>query len=66
MPGPASRTGMVKVTGPLAPFVHAYAAELSDRGYTQTTVVNGLRQVARLSCWLQALGLGPRTWTASE
>jgi hypothetical protein len=57
---------MVKVTGPLAPFVHAYAAELSDRGYTQTTVVNGLRQVARLSCWLQALGLGPRTWTASE
>jgi integrase/recombinase XerD len=45
------------VTGPLAPFVEVYAAELRDRGYTTTSVVNDLQQMERLSGWLQARGL---------
>ena len=45
------------MTGPLAPFVDEYAAELSSRGYTPLTTVNELRQVGRLSRWLAACGL---------
>jgi integrase/recombinase XerD len=45
------------MTGPLAPFADAYAAELRARGYTPLTTVNELRQVARLSRWLEAEGL---------
>jgi integrase/recombinase XerD len=45
------------MTGPLAPFADAYAAELRARGYTPLTTVNELRQVARLSRWLDAEGL---------
>jgi integrase/recombinase XerD len=45
------------MTGPLAPFADAYAAELSRRGYTPLTTVNELRQVGRLSRWLEARGL---------
>jgi site-specific recombinase XerD len=45
------------MTGPLAPFAEAYSAELKARGYTQLTTVNQLRQVARLSRWLQVDGL---------
>jgi site-specific recombinase XerD len=45
------------MTGPLAPFTEAYSAELKARGYTPLTTVNQLRQVARLSRWLQADGL---------
>jgi integrase/recombinase XerD len=52
-----SRVRMVVVPGPLAPFVDAYRAELSDRGYTPLTAVNELRQVARLSRRLEADGL---------
>ena len=44
-------------TGPLAPFSDAYAAELRGRGYTPLTTVNQLRQVGRLSRWLEASGL---------
>ena len=47
----------VVIVGPLAPFVDAYRAELTVRGYASRTVVNELRQVARLSCWLQVRGL---------
>jgi len=53
------------VTGPLAPFVEVYAAELRDRGYTTTTVVNDLRQMERLSGWLQARACGCWIWIAS-
>jgi integrase/recombinase XerD len=45
------------MTGPLAPFADAYAAELRERGYTPLTTVNELRQVGRLSRWLEARGL---------
>jgi len=45
------------MTGPLAPFADAYALELSERGYTPLTVVNQLRQVGRLSRWLETRGL---------
>jgi site-specific recombinase XerD len=44
----------VKVAGPLAPFADAYEAELIRRGYSPLTAVNELRQVGRLSCWLDA------------
>ena len=53
----ASRVSRVVMTGPLAPFAEAYSAELRARGYTPLTAVNQLRQVGRLSRWLQLGGL---------
>ena len=53
MPKPTSRVSRVVMSGPLAPFADAYRRELSQRGYTPLTAVNQLRQVARLSCWLE-------------
>jgi site-specific recombinase XerD len=44
----------VLVTGPLAPFAEDYRRELRERGYTERSAVNELRQVARFSRWLQA------------
>lgn len=58
MAGPASRVSGVLMTGPLAPLADAYAAELSGRGYTPLSTVNELRQVGRLSRWLEVRGLG--------
>jgi site-specific recombinase XerD len=46
------------MTGPLAPFADAYALELKQRCYTPLTSVNQLRQVARLSNWLEVRRLG--------
>ena len=55
---PASRVCQVLMTGPLAPFAGAYALELKQRCYTPLTSVVQLRQVARLSNWLEVRGLG--------
>jgi integrase/recombinase XerD len=55
---PASRVSKVLMTGPLAPFADAYALELKQRCYTPLTSVVQLRQVARLSNWLEVRGLG--------
>lgn len=55
---PTSRVSRVVVSGPLAPFAEVYKRELSQRRYTPLTVVNHLRQVARLSRWLETNGLG--------
>jgi len=57
MARPSTRVSRVKVSGPLAPFADAYREELERRGYTAWSVVDGLRQVARLSCWIEAHGL---------
>jgi integrase/recombinase XerD len=57
MAGPSSRVCRVFMTGPLAPFADAYSAGLRERGYTPLTAVNQLRQVGRLSRWLEARGL---------
>jgi integrase/recombinase XerD len=57
MGGPSSRVSRVLMTGPLAPFADAYRAELCGRGYTALTTVNSLRQIARLSRWLEGSGL---------
>jgi integrase/recombinase XerD len=46
------------MTGPLAPFAAAYGDRLKERGYTQLSAVNLLRQMAQLSHWLGAEGLG--------
>lgn len=51
---PASRICSVGVAGPLAPFADAYEDELRRRGYSPFSAVNELRQVGRLSCWLDA------------
>lgn len=56
MAGPASRVSRVLMTGPLAPFADAYGLELKRRGYTPLSRVNQLRQIARLSRWLEANG----------
>jgi integrase/recombinase XerD len=57
MARPTSRVSRVLMTGPLAPFADAYRVELRERGYTVRSGVCELRQVARLSCWLEARGL---------
>jgi integrase/recombinase XerD len=57
MAWPASRVSGVVITGPLAPFTAAYSLKLQERRYTPLTIVNQLRQVARLSRWLEANGL---------
>lgn len=54
----ASRVSRVLMTGPLASFADAYALELEQRRYTPLTSVVQLRQVARLSSWLEVRGLG--------
>jgi integrase/recombinase XerD len=53
----AGSVSSVVIVGPLAPFGDAYREELMVRGYASRTVVNELRQVGRLSCWLQVSGL---------
>ena len=57
MAKPTSRVSRVLMAGPLAPFADAYGLALSERGYTQRTAVGQLRQVARLSRWLEVRGL---------
>lgn len=54
---PTSRVTGVVMTGPLAPYEAAYRQELRRRGYTPRSAVNEVRQVARLSRWLEANGL---------
>lgn len=44
------------MSGPMVPFVGAYRLELESRGYTSRSAVNELRQVARLSLWLEDRG----------
>jgi integrase/recombinase XerD len=56
MAGSASRVSRVVMTGPLAAFAGVYQQELRQRGYTPLTTVNLLRQVARLSLWMQTNG----------
>lgn len=63
MPRATSRLSRVVVSGPLAPFVRAYRLELRRRGYTPRSVVNELRQVARLSRWLEDRELGAERLT---
>jgi integrase/recombinase XerD len=53
---PTSRLSKVLMTGPLTPFADLYRRELRARGYTARSTVNELRQVARLSRWLDAGG----------
>ena len=48
-----SRVSGVVLSGPLEPFVGAYRRELKSRGYTPRSVVPQLRQVGRLSRWLE-------------
>src|SRR5215472_9647827 len=58
MTGPKSRVSRVLMSGPLAPFAGRYRHELRTRGYAVRTAVNELRQVGRLSRWLEDRGLG--------
>jgi len=48
------------MSGPLAPFAEEYRLELLARGYTVRSAVNELRQVERLSRWLEVGGLEAR------
>ncbi|MDQ1719254.1 MAG: integrase/recombinase XerD [Pseudonocardiales bacterium] len=57
MAGSVSRVSRVVMAGPLAAFAGVYEQELRRRGYTPLTTVNLLRQVARLSLWMQTNGL---------
>lgn len=52
-----SRVSGVVLTGPLAPFREVFEAELKAREYTPRSAVSQLRQMNRLSRWLQGQGL---------
>jgi len=58
-----SRVRKVVVNGPLAPFVTAYRAELHELGYAPLGIVKQLRQVVRLSRWLEQSGIEPANLT---
>jgi integrase/recombinase XerD len=58
MSSSTSRVSRVLMTGPLAPFVDRYRERLEERRYSRLSVVNLERQVARMSRWLEAEGLG--------
>ena len=60
MSRPTSRVSRVLMSGPLAPFAEEYRLELLARGYTVRSAVNELRQVGRLSRWLEVGGLEAR------
>ena len=66
MARPKSRVSNVRLTGPLAPFADAYTAKLREQAHTPLTIVNQLRQVARLSCWLEASGLAAAELTGER
>lgn len=53
-----SRVTRVVVRGPLGPFADAYREKLEERGYSRLSAVNLQRQVAQMSRWLDAEGLG--------
>jgi integrase/recombinase XerD len=55
---PSSKVTKVVVSGPLAPFTDAYKVRLEQAGYRPLSIVNELRQVAHLSRWMEAGGLG--------
>ena len=58
MSSPTSRVTRVLIVGPLAPFAEQYRERLKERCYTPLSIVSLERQVAHLSRWLQAEGLG--------
>jgi integrase/recombinase XerD len=66
MARPKSKVTRAKVGGPLAPFAAAYRSRLEGSGYTPLTVVNELRQVARLSRWMQAGQIGASELTTEQ
>jgi integrase/recombinase XerD len=66
MARPMSRVSKVVMTGPLAPYHAAYARALRGRGYTPRSAVNELRQVARLSRWLDGCGLTVNSLTRTR
>jgi integrase/recombinase XerD len=53
----------VRFTGPLEPFVHGFAAELTRLGYTRLSVVVQLRLAAHLSRWVAGQGIDAATLT---
>lgn len=54
---PVSRVSRVLMAGPLASYAGAYERELGRRGYTRLTSVNLLRQMSRLSRWVETNGI---------
>lgn len=58
MARPTSRVSRVLVAGPLGPFADAYRKKLDERRYTPLSAINLQRQVAQMSRWLVAEGLG--------
>lgn len=56
----------VRVSGPLAPYVPGYAAELARVGYTASGATLQVRLVADLSARLDAEGLEPGALSATE
>lgn len=56
----------VRVSGPLAPFVAGFRAELSARGYAPGSAALQLQLAAELSRWLERQGLDVRALTTGR
>jgi len=61
-----SRVSRVLMTGPLAPYATSYRQELEKRRYTRLSAVNQLRQVGRLSRWLETQSLSAADLTVER
>jgi site-specific recombinase XerD len=55
-----------RVPGPLAPFADGFRAELERRGYTAASKEYKVNEMARLSRWLEAEGLGAADVTSER
>jgi integrase/recombinase XerD len=55
----------VRVTGPLTPYAHGFAAELSRQGYRPNAAASQLQLMAHLSRWLSGRGLGAEQLTSA-
>ena len=63
---PWSRVRSVRVSGPLAPHVAAFASKLREAGYTPLSAVHQMHLLAHLSRWLGGKGLGVAGLTESR
>jgi len=45
---------VVRISGPLAPYMSGFKAALADSCYPPLSTVNQLRLVGHLSCWLES------------
>lgn len=60
------RSSRVRVTGPLAVYVPGFRAQLAACGYASSSTARHLLVMARMSDWLEAMGLDAGTLTSQQ